>query len=285
MGARWEPSARTNDTPAPPPLAANRGKLIEVQAIPAGEARQVLNKASVVMGNVATLSILAVFFASIAGLVGAVYFSNLIDAFRHGAASPLTAVPGFTLAAVCLVLFIFSAYVGTKNSGVAGNRYYRSRSRKSIALRLDKWVDPDRPADLETHFVGIVPRQNWGKLMMELATDIGFMQIDPRRQEIRFEGDVERYRIPISAITNCQMVCYFSTSGRSSLEYWAVVVQGNTASGAWEAPIAPRVTKWIVPPGSQRTAATNLHAELTALLPEISEGPHPPPLPSYLAKG
>ena len=255
---------------APPPIApiANRRGLVEVQDIPAAEARKVLTKTSIAMGNLATLSTLVAFFGSIGAMVGGIYLWGAIDSFRFSPhVTPLSEVAGLTLSAACFVLFCLSVYIGLKNSGVAGNRYYSFRSRNSIATRLDKWVDPHRPTDLARYFVGIVPRERWGKLAMEMATDIGFVEIDPRRGEIRFEGDVQRYRIPIPGIANCQMVCYFSTAGTSQIEYWAVVVQGNTAAGPWEAPLAPRVTKWLARPGSQKILAQELHDKISALMP------------------
>jgi hypothetical protein len=260
-------------------IPGNRGNFVEVGAIPANEARKVLNKPTIIMGNFATMSILVVFFGSIGGIVGGVYLSDLIPTFRHSSMTPLTALPGVVLIALCTVLFILSAYVGTKNSGAAGNRYYRSRARRAIALHLDKWVDPDRPSDVPTHFVGIVDRKNWGKLMLEMATDIGFVQIEPRRKEILFEGDVERFRIPVSAITNCQLVCYFSTSGGEQNRILGGGGSGKYGCGAVEAPIAPRVTKWLVRPGRQRVEAESLMGEIMALAPGAAILTRPPPLP------
>ena len=49
-------------------------------------------------------------------------------------------------------------------------------------------------------FVDIIPRHNWGKMMMENATDIGFLQMDSRRRQLIFEGDRERYWIPVESI-------------------------------------------------------------------------------------
>jgi hypothetical protein len=246
--------------------AINRGGVIEVQAIPAADANKVLTKAGIAMGNLVALSVLVVFIGSIVGMAAPmILVFNAVSNSHH--VNPIIAALAVIVSLAFFVLFCLSIYMALKNPGVAGNRYYWFRSRSSIASRLNKWVDPQRPAGSEIYFNGIVSRERWGKLAMEMATDIGFTEIDPRRGEIRFEGDVERFRIPISAITNCQMVCYFSTAGSSQIEYWLVVVQGNTASGPWEAPIAPRVTKWLSRPGSQKRLAQQLYDEISALTP------------------
>src|SRR5580658_4813472 len=124
-----------------PPI--NSGSVVEVREIPSGEARKVLNKPTIMMGNLVTMSVLVVFLGSILGVFAGVYISNLVPSFRHSQMMPLTTALGIVVAAVCLPVFVLSAYVGTKNSGAAGNRYYRSRARSAIALRLDKWVDPE----------------------------------------------------------------------------------------------------------------------------------------------
>jgi hypothetical protein len=253
--------------------AINRGALIEVQAIPDGEAHKVLTKAGIAMGNLVALSVLVVFIGSIVGMAAPmIMVFNAVSNSHY--VNPIIAALAVIVSLAFFVLFCLSIYMALKNPGVVGNRYYWFRSRSSIASRLNKWVDPQRPTGSETYFNGIVPRERWGKLAMEMATDIGFTEIDPRGREIRFEGDVERFRIPISAITNCQMVCYFSTAGSSQIEYWLVVVQGNTASGPWEAPIAPRVTKWISRPGSQKKLAQQLYEEITALMPAPAPDPN-----------
>lgn len=218
------------------------------------------------MGNLAALSVLVVFIGSIAAMIGGGYL--VADGFRDSLhVNAIAAIAGSLIAVGFFVLFCLSIYMAFKNPGVVGNRYYYYKSRRSIASRLNKWVDPHRPADSEPYFTGIVPRERWGKLAMEMATDIGFTEIDSRRGELRFEGDVERFRIPVSAITNCQMVCYFSTAGSKQIDYWLAMVQGNTARGPWEAPIAPRVIKWLSRPGSQRMLAQQLQDEITSLMP------------------
>ncbi len=256
------PAQFTPATAGPSAMPAiNRGALIEVQPIPAADAHKVLTKAGIAMGNLAALSVLVVFIGSIVGMAAPmIMVFNAVSNSHH--VNPIIAALAVLVSLAFFVLFCLSIYMALKNPGVVGNRYYWFRSRSSIASRLNKWVDPQRPAGSETYFNGIVPRERWGKLAMEMATDIGFTEIDPRRREIRFEGDVQRFRIPISAITNCQMVCYFSTAGSNQIEYWLVVVQGSTAGGPWEAPIAPRVIKCSPAPAASEFLLSNFTMRL-----------------------
>jgi hypothetical protein len=138
-------------------------------------------------------------------------------------------------------------------------------SRRSIGPRKDKWVDPDRPGDLPTYFTQVVPRKNWGTMMLETASDTGFLQIDHRRKEIRFEGDIERFRIPAAAITDCSIATY-STSASSNLKYYVLVIQGRTAAGPWEAPISLRPTDWLPPKFHRRLSAEMLRDQIVPLL-------------------
>ena len=136
--------------------------LIEVQPIPTGEAHRVLNKSSNLIANLLVLSILAIFFLSIAGAAGAFYKSGLDDLLQHRKVDAIGLGLWITLALGCVGMVVLSGYIGLKNSGVAGHLYYRFRSRRSIARRKTKWVDPSRPSDLPTFFVQVVPPEKLG---------------------------------------------------------------------------------------------------------------------------
>jgi hypothetical protein len=68
--------------------------------------------------------------------------------------------------------------------------------------RTDAIVDIQDP---EAIFVQIVPRGHWGQIMLETATDVGFLIIDPIAREIRVEGGRERSRIPDRSILGCEV--------------------------------------------------------------------------------
>jgi hypothetical protein len=115
------------------------------------------------------------------------------------------------------------------------SRFMLGQTRRAFELRANPAVDLNDP---DLVFVDIIPRHNWGKVMMENATDIGFLQLDARRRQLIFEGDRERYWIPVESILEVKH------------EFWAeavqhqlqssptlnhlIVVRAMTARGPWE---------------------------------------------------
>jgi hypothetical protein len=71
--------------------------------------------------------------------------------------------------------------------------------------------------------------------MMEPATDVGFWRIDQTHQELLFEGDGKRYRIPFQAVTSCEVeeFCLGAEQWRADL-YFVTVLNVQTASGPRE---------------------------------------------------
>ncbi len=260
------PSLSQTDRPSPTSPAS---ALVEVTPIPVHEANKVLSKGSLAIANVLGLSILVVFYGATAGVFVGIYFSGISNLSTGKPTDPVHLAAGLGLALISLVTAVFSGYVGLRNPGVPGNLYFRHRSRTSITSRKIKLVDPSRPSDLPTYFVQVIPRKNWGRHMIETATDTGFLQIDARRRELRFEGDVERYRIPIDAIQNCQLANYSVSAGRTRIEYWVVVIQANSPKGPWEAPIALRQTNWRVPADHRRQTAQEILDQITPLMADV----------------
>jgi hypothetical protein len=78
-------------------------------------------------------------------------------------------------------------------------------------------------------------------MMLETATDIGLLKIDPQRREIRFEGDNERYRIPAAALIDCPVEAVMPVVSQSrGDELYLVLIIAEGPEGTWEAPLGPR---------------------------------------------
>lgn len=256
--------------PPPIPAGLSRSQLIEVTPIPPADARKVMNGWTIAVGNLLSLVIVAAMILFAAGIFAGIFLSGLPELMDHKGSPPNLArvVAGLALSAVCLVLCILSGYVGLKNSSFLGNRYYLGRAKRFFSLRRDRIVDPDRTSNLPTFFVEVVPRRNWGKLMLETATDVGFLQVDARRGEIRFEGDCERYRIPARAIRDCAIEQIVMSAGQSTITYYAVVISGDTATGPWEAPFIARQTRALVAPSHRRQSGDAIYASVMSAVPE-----------------
>lgn len=251
-------TARSADAASLPPATAGTAGLVQVQPVPASEAHQVLNKWSNVIGTALSMSVLLFFYGGIAGAIAAMAWSR--EPGRH--------VVGLALAGVCAVVCIVSGYLGLKNPGVMGNRYLYRRARRAFASRRAKLVDIDKPTDLPTFFVQRIPRAHWGRHMLENATDTGFMQIDPRKKEVRFEGDVDRIRFDGSAIQSVVVEQYASEMARTSIQYAVAVVRGRTATGDFEAPFSLRNTNWRVPQDYRQTDAELLRDWINSIRPD-----------------
>jgi hypothetical protein len=259
---------------------------VDVRAVPAFEAGAVLNRRSVIVGNVLVTGTLLVFFGSVACLLIAASRPWLVGEALRWAPAAYRLPLGVGSAVACLVVSIVSGYIGLKNAGVPGNLYYQWLARRQVARRRNKVVDPARPGDVPIRFVQVVPRANWGRLMLETATDTVFLQIDRRRRELRFEGDVEQFVVPGDAITSCDIEDYAASKGQngSKIVYSVVVLRGYTAAGPWEAPISLRQTQWFVPPDHRRQAAEAIRGDVLAILPAgwMAEEPTGDDLPDDL---
>jgi hypothetical protein len=273
--AKFSPPIAVTRDATTPSTPVGRQAFIEVKPLPPNEAHKVLSRSGIGIAFFLTMLILPVFYASIGGVVAGIYFSKVTHWLDHKPVDTLQLAEGLAFAAISLIAAIFSGIAGLRNASAIGNLYFRYLSRKAIASRRDKCFDPERPGDLPTHFVQIVPRKNWGTMKVETATDTGYLQIDHRRKELRFEGDVDRYRIPAAAITGCSIATY-ATSASSNLRYFIVVIQGNTPAGPWEAPISLRPTKLLPPKDHRRRSAEMLMGQITPLLAEqaspVSDG-------------
>jgi hypothetical protein len=114
-------------------------------------------------------------------------------------------------------------------------RFMLRQTRNAFDLRADPAVDMRNP---DLFFVDIVPRTNWGKAMMENASDIGFLELNKARRELIFEGDRERYWIPVESILEIKHE-YWSEAIKHQLQsqptqHHLVVVRAMTNDGPWE---------------------------------------------------
>jgi hypothetical protein len=114
-------------------------------------------------------------------------------------------------------------------------RFMLRQTRSAFAGRTNPAVDLN---NLELLFVDIIPRVNWGKMMMENASDIGFLELDRARRELIFEGDRERYWIPVESILEVKHE-FWAVSTQHQLQSsptlnHVVVVRAMTADGPWE---------------------------------------------------
>src|SRR5262249_46480225 len=83
---------------------------------------------------------------------------------------------GGTIIAIGVAWFLANLVLALGSPGYFSRRYLLGRLRREFAQRPHHLVAPD---DLSADFVELVPRENWGKLKLDDASDIGLLRIAP----------------------------------------------------------------------------------------------------------
>jgi hypothetical protein len=202
-----------------------------VEDLPPHEAGKVLNGPVFALLTVVGLGPLALALLVAVGLVVYVslYWSALGPEVKAGAAG--VALAG--LGAALRFTLRYGDYFPT--------RLQQRLLAAAVRQRPGALVDPDDP---DAVYVGVVPRENWGRVMLETSTDIGLLKIDPGRRELLFEGDGHRWRIPADSIESCELEEYFIgvPDPNENNVFPMAVLRVNREGGVWEAPLSPMRT-------------------------------------------
>jgi len=128
-------------------------------------------------------------------------------------ATGLQLVVSIALTTVGSALALGLAILGIRRPQWAAQTFFDGILKRSFELRpgaLVRWRDPD------VQLVDIIPRKNW-RVMLQNDTDCGLLVVDERERELRFEGDIERYRIPGAAIEESRVESW--SSGQFTYHY------------------------------------------------------------------
>jgi hypothetical protein len=128
--------------------------------------------------------------------------------WMHGAGLGI----GIVLAFCVFLTWRFGFKAARKNLYRAGAAYLKRVATRIIGSRQDVLVAPD-----EGVFVQIIPRAHWGKTMVENAVDVGFLRIDHELALVLFEGDQERWQIPVEQLESFDLE-YFATGAKDENE-------------------------------------------------------------------
>jgi hypothetical protein len=212
------------EKPAP---AVQHDLPVEISAVEPKYAGKVVSRAMIWGGTILTLAPLLTFFAGL-GLM--LWATTILE----GTATPTGKFIAFGMLGVATVFMIGGLTVGLKNPSFLANRILKKRLRRELALRPKRMVNPDNPDALH---VEIVPKANWGKLMLYSASDIGLLLLDQVRREVLFEGDRQRFRVPVDALTYSGLETFVLHQGHTKITYYYVVLRIESATLFWEAPI------------------------------------------------
>ena len=252
------------EEPEPTAGAEPRAR-VEVRPVDPAFAGRILSKSNLLMANLIGLVTLLLMFVGIAMMVSVflVIFPDKHDTKPFWNLPRPQAIEVFAGGAVLTGL---TAVQGILFPGMFSGRYIRWVAGQTIRRRRDAIVQPGA----DSLFVEIIPRANWNRMMLENATDIGFLKVDVPGREIRFEGDKERYRIAAAALKSCELEksLLTSTARPNAPGFWLVVIRAFSESGIWEAPVAPRLnTSVLFSTKLRKRAAEALQSKIKALLP------------------
>ena len=171
----------------------------------------------------------------IGGLLLLAFGATLLEKVEKGTSDAKGLGVGFCIAGGVLVLTAITGMLFDSSFGA--NRMLRKKFKSELARRTGVLVQPDDPDAL---FVEIVPKLNWGKMMLDNASDIGLLLVDKGRREIRFEGDKERWRVPVASLTACDVEHYVQGHGAGATKIFFTVLRAKRREGFWETPVRER---------------------------------------------
>lgn len=222
-----QPSAPARMSPAAAsPVPATSIPLAEIEPVPAAYARRVLTPAHLRIATVLTL-------LPLAGIASGIGLFILGLSYAHVSQ---------TITSVCVLAGFADCGISTwalvHLQKLLASRYLRGVAEREFRQRPDPIVAADDP---QAQFIDVVPRHLWNASFFEPQADIGFFKIDRERQELLLEGDVKRYRIPVAAVTRCEVeeIRLASDQWGTDLHY-AVVLDVETTEGARELPLLGR---------------------------------------------
>jgi hypothetical protein len=160
-----------------------------------------------------------------------------IGAFLAWGLGEVWEVLGFVLVGLGIALFIGYCIYESFFIGFYPARCYLRWLRERIDRRPDAIVKSDDP---DAFFVQMIPRENWKVSMGENAGDVGLLVVDRKHDELRYEGDLERWTVPADCIRSFRLHS-FTPSGALPFmnEFTVVVLVVDLEDGdTWESPLA-----------------------------------------------
>jgi hypothetical protein len=237
----------------------------EVWPVPSPYGGNVLTLRNILGGNLLDLSPVVSMLAGAGLFFLGLAVSEVPMRFVLGRTQGVLAWAGIGSGVLVMLLGI---YVSIWHGGMLGNRYLYYLARRELVGRKDRLVEPSDP---EAVFVEVVPRRNWGRSMLETATDVGFLWIDEQAGEILFEGDRERYRIPANALLDSRIETTPLIAGLPwFFPIFMIVMRVQGAAGTREVPVATRGRWGLNSPKKRHLDAIELENRILRLCPRRS---------------
>jgi len=170
-------------------------EVAQIEPVPEPYGGRVFTRGHKIMSNIVALPPLV-------ALLGGLGLAGLgIYRFDGGADWLRAALPFVVGVALVLVGIAWGLWY----NGLMECLYNRRKLRQALRVRPDVVVQPD---DHQAFSVSISLRENWKKVMLDIASDIGLMRLDEQAGHIYIEADHERFRIPAGSLLACEAECF-----------------------------------------------------------------------------
>jgi hypothetical protein len=233
------------------------GAVVEVRPIASVDMGKILSRQTILLGNLLSFIPLLMFPTGLVlALAGFLWLKGAGETTRMAVGGS----GAFMLLVAVLML---------RDVGWLSRRMLLRRARTAIGMRGDALV---RPEDPDAIFVQLVPRDRWGKLMLETASDVGLVKLDARRGQVLFEGDRARYRIPGEAILSCDVEKVVYGTAREPYEtcVFLSVLRARGPEGVFEAPLGQRAGLSHRTAPARRQWAEQFSRQILALAPNAA---------------
>lgn len=242
----WEPAPEEERSPhatATPTLVATPTATARVETLDEQQVGQIQTPSRRKLAMAMEIVPLLVPLSALLGLVGLVAYRLLVT-------RGLVPVVDLAAGGGGLALLVGGLWIAGRYGSLAPALFMRAAARSVIELRPDALLNPRDP---DAVFVSVVPRANWGKVMLNQSTDVGFLKVDPSSRCLLFEGDRERWRIPAQSLVSVGVESYVplgkteapTGEGEGHQErYFLTVIQARVGEALWEAPVSKAPVEW-----------------------------------------
>ena len=140
-----------------------------------------------------------------------------------------------------IAVLIVAALWGLWFSDLLPSRWLYGLLRNQIAMRPDAIVRPDNE---RAEFIQVIPREHWGKVMLDNASDVGLLVADHQRRMVLFEGDKQRWAVPAGSIVSCEVEHFVVGAGEGTQTFYLAVLRAQNGGQIWEGCINRRHIKF-----------------------------------------
>ncbi len=141
-------------------------------------------------------------------------------------------VAAIPLLGIGIVVGFWGLYVAGFQPNTMASKWIKRNLVRAVSERPKVWVDLEAE---DLTYVSLIPREHFSKIMLTLATDHMLLHLDEANRVLVMEGDSNRYRIPVGAISICEPeVFYMSIDAQKNVPIWTIRLVVRVPEGSRE---------------------------------------------------